>query len=302
MVNTSKTVLVVLPLEPYPEGSGSMKRAAAHLCALIETSRVHLVVFDSHETAENPVDKHLYASCESVSVVRYRWRPRRAISHLPPSHILAELFNPTLKRRLPSPSQIQQGFTHAKDQKYDAVLCFKLTSATIFDYARRFVNLSVAKRIVDFDDIQSIANQRAKVYTQKPGVQQSVIDGFIRRQIRRAEDCCLASYDAVWVCSETDREKLLSQKPHAETHSIPNSVGLAETSPVPGDRHDVHLLFVGTFGYGPNLDGVMWFCSEILPLIKLLSSQNVRLTIVGYNPTAQLKSLEKRDQITVTGG
>lgn len=296
-----KTVLAVFPLEPHPEGNGSQKRSAAHLSALVETSQVNLVVLDSRNVSGKPGDALLYDRCESVSVVKYRWRPRRVITKMAPFPTLAELFDPTVKRRLPSPDHIREAFAKVTGKQIDTTLCFKVMGATIFDYARSIVPLNIGRNIVDFDDIQSLADQRALAY-EKHGIEQSIIDGLIRRQIRRAEDHCLETYDAVWVCSETDQRELLSRKPRAEILAIPNSVVLAETSPLPDGRPDVHLLFVGTLGYGPNQDGIVWFCNEILPLIRVSSPKNVKLTIVGYNPPAEVKALETAGNVVVTGG
>lgn len=295
-----KTVLAILPLQPHPEGGGSQRRAAAHLSALIGVARVYLVILDSHPNAGKPGDELLFARCESVSVVKYRPRPWRSITRIPPFPTLTELFEPT-SRSLPSPDHIREAFAQVHEQHFDVVFCYKLISATIFDYAQSIVPLNSSRKIVDFDDIQSLADQRAMVY-QKHGFEQSIIDGLIRRRIRRAEDHCLATYDAVWVCSETDRHELLSRKPRTEIQTIPNSVVLAEASPLPDDRPHVHLLFVGTLRYSPNQDGIVWFCNEILPRIRTSSPHKVMLTIVGFNPSAEIKALEMAGDIVVTGG
>ena len=62
------------------------------------------------------------------------------------------------------------------------------------------------------------------------------------------------------------------------------------------------MLFVGTLGYGPNQDGIVWFCNEILPRIRASSSRKVKLAIVGFNPPAEVKALESAGDIVVTGG
>ena len=94
-----------------------------------------------------------------------------------PFPTLAELFDPTVKRRLPSPAHIREAFAHVIERQIDTVLCFKLLSATLFDYAQSIVPLQIDRRIVDFDDIQSLADQRALAYEKRPGLEQSIIDG-----------------------------------------------------------------------------------------------------------------------------
>ena len=100
----------------------------------------------------------------------------------------------------------------------------------------------------------------------------------------------------------TDRRELLSRKPRAEIQSIPNSVVLAEASPLPDGCPEVHLLFLGKISYRPNHDGILWFCREVLPLIRASSPHKVKLSIVGFDPPADVKALERTGDILVTGG
>ncbi|RDY23270.1 glycosyltransferase [Romboutsia maritimum] len=60
-----------------------------------------------------------------------------------------------------------------------------------------------------------------------------------------------------------------------------------------------NLLFVGGFGHKPNEDGMLWFINEIWPLV-VKALPEIKLTIVGSNPTKKIKSLEC-DNINVTG-
>ncbi len=53
--------------------------------------------------------------------------------------------------------------------------------------------------------------------------------------------------------------------------------------------HD--LLFVGGFAHGPNVDGVTWFASEVMPLL-LAYNPGFRLTIVGSNAPPAVLALE----------
>lgn len=54
------------------------------------------------------------------------------------------------------------------------------------------------------------------------------------------------------------------------------------------------LLFVGGFSHGPNVDGIVWFCREIAPILR---SEGIKfdLQIVGSNPTSDVWDLEGDD-------
>ncbi|MDD5477746.1 MAG: glycosyltransferase family 4 protein [Candidatus Omnitrophica bacterium] len=61
------------------------------------------------------------------------------------------------------------------------------------------------------------------------------------------------------------------------------------------------LIFVGNFSHFPNVDAVLYFCKEILPLIKKILP-NVSFLIAGANPPLLIKNLPKFDKnIMVTG-
>lgn len=59
------------------------------------------------------------------------------------------------------------------------------------------------------------------------------------------------------------------------------------------------LIFVGGFLHEPNVDAMLHFCEDILPLIRQRKPE-ITLTIVGSNPPPRIRSLAN-DYITVTG-
>lgn len=298
-----KTILLVYPLEPHKDGNGSQKRAAAHLTALLELNRVHLVILDSRADPGKESDPELVKRCESFSLVKYRRRPRRTIFRTAPFPTLAELWDPTYKRALPTAEQVLLAFAQVRGKRLDAVLCFKLISASIFDYAQSLMQINCARRILDFDDIQSLADQRSVAF-EVLGFEQSLIERMVRWQTRRLESNYLAKYDNVWVCSGVDRQKLLSRNSQASINLIPNSISLADASPPRnwGAGECVRLVFVGTLSYAPNEDGIVWFCREILPRMRAVTKLRVELKIVGFSPSPKVLALAGLGDVFVTGG
>lgn len=67
----------------------------------------------------------------------------------------------------------------------------------------------------------------------------------------------------------------------------------------PAPRHD--LVFVGSMDWMPNIDGVLYFVKEILPLIRK-HRPDCSLAIVGRAPAPEITALAQQDpRITVTG-
>jgi glycosyltransferase involved in cell wall biosynthesis len=59
-------------------------------------------------------------------------------------------------------------------------------------------------------------------------------------------------------------------------------------------------VFTGTMDYPPNVDAVVWFATNVLPIIRR-AHPNARFFIVGSNPSEDVKCLTKLDGVTVTG-
>jgi len=54
----------------------------------------------------------------------------------------------------------------------------------------------------------------------------------------------------------------------------------------------VRLLFVGGFAHGPNVDGIVWFCREVVPILRSKGFEFV-LQIAGSNPMSAVWDLEE---------
>jgi len=90
-----------------------------------------------------------------------------------------------------------------------------------------------------------------------------------------------------------------------KTHAVANGIDCVYFAP----NHDFpspfagpgpHLVFTGTMDYRPNVDAVVWFVADILPLI-LRQSPAATFTIVGAKPSREVAALAQTPAVTVTG-
>jgi glycosyltransferase involved in cell wall biosynthesis len=103
---------------------------------------------------------------------------------------------------------------------------------------------------------------------------------------RRFEADMVDRYDAVFVPSESDATAL---GPGGVV--VPNGVDTERFSPTPL-RRDPVLVFTGTLSWGPNIDGMQWFCAEVLPRLRAAVPE-VRLDIVGFDPLPEVSALAR---------
>ena len=61
-----------------------------------------------------------------------------------------------------------------------------------------------------------------------------------------------------------------------------------------------NFLFTGVMDYKPNIDAVLWFVKACWPIVRQ-SFPTAQFTIAGMNPTDEIKSLNGKDGIEVTG-
>jgi polysaccharide biosynthesis protein PslH len=59
-------------------------------------------------------------------------------------------------------------------------------------------------------------------------------------------------------------------------------------------------VFTGTMDYPPNIDAVVWFANDVLPLIRRVLPA-ARFCIVGANPGPEVQKLARLDGVSVTG-
>jgi sugar transferase (PEP-CTERM/EpsH1 system associated) len=61
-----------------------------------------------------------------------------------------------------------------------------------------------------------------------------------------------------------------------------------------------HLVFTGTMDYRPNIDAVVWFARDILPLVRR-ALPGATFTIVGAKPARDVLALGSISEVKVTG-
>ncbi len=106
-------------------------------------------------------------------------------------------------------------------------------------------------------------------------------------------------FKLISVAGPVDRQSLAARHPGLGVEIIPNAV----ESPARRSRHDDRdmLLFIGSFGYEPNVDGILWFAESIWPRLVARYAGTPRLVIAGPDPPSPVRRLGMRPGITVMG-
>lgn len=296
-------ILFVSHAVPDDNGRGIQKRAAQHLHALRRLGKVTLVLpaYMAAEAEANGADLGLL---DVQTIIR---RPDRTLARLTEAAhrdargAVGRLWS-ALRRR----PEIDQRATGADrgasralvDGHWDLIFAFRLASAIWLDSILPPPKNGGPPRVVDFDDIESIAMRRTHAAIRTTllwRVKLRQWEGFVERVERRLA----RSWSLLLLCSERDAA-LVKQRYDAATLAIPNAVAFADPPPEP-PAPPFRLLFVGTFSYGPNVYGLTWFVEQVWPGLREALGNGIELHAIGFDPPAAVLALGSHEGVTIVG-
>ncbi len=278
---------------PYPPNKGDKIRSFNQIKYLAESGHdIHLVCLADNRQDLDYSHK-LRKWCKSVHV-EYR-SPVRAkalsfpwlLSTKPLS--VPYFYSPNLQKKVDR--LLEQG-------NISTVFCF---SSVMGEYVLRSRHPDMQKKllVLDYCDLDS-----------DKWLQYSSRSSWPMSWIYSRESSCLLQYeiqlnrffDHCIFVSQAEADLFHAHAPRPEiTSVIANGVDQEFFSPALNSRTNNApvLLFTGAMDYQANVDGVVWFCTSVLPeLIK--NFPGLRMYVVGGNPAPEVKALDG-EHITVTG-
>ena len=291
-------VLFLTPQYPHPPHKGTTLRNYNLMAGLALRHAIDLLSFAEVAPAASPLDQ----LCRRITTVPIPQRPnwRRALD---------TVFSrwPDMGLRLWSRDFRQQFAAWLNDGAYDVIQVEGLELARYVLTLPRRTDQREEKPLIVFDDHNAeyllqkrMAEAELAVHGWNAGAVYSSIQwrklrDFERRMCQRA---------ARVVCvSDADASALQQLDSSMTAHVIPNGVDTdfyRREQVTPLDLPPHALVFTGTMDFRPNVDAMLWFAQEVLPLIKSHVS-DVRVYIVGQRPHARLDVLRADQAIMITG-
>ena len=111
-------------------------------------------------------------------------------------------------------------------------------------------------------------------------------------RMKKIELDLIAKADATLVVSSAEKDLLETLAPRAKVHVVSNI-----HEPAPGARPfsaRSGLVFIGGFRFAPNVDAMVWFASEILPLLRA-NGTGIRTTVIGSDVPEELRRFAADD-------
>ncbi len=245
-------------------------RAGMVLEALCEQYSVSLIVIPLHETLERDTPDFLRRLCRRVTILH------AGAGTLDQIHRAAEVEGP-----------------------FEVVHVFRL-AAMEFVHPWLWRMRGRARLHLDLDDIESKTNRRIAELHRTGGNEGMAAQVLaIAQRASLIESVAFRLFDRIYVCSEGDRSEL-AVRCQAEIRVLKNAVRL----PCAAEPHHANgvfrFLFVGTLGYYPNQDGLRFFCTAVLPLIRGKTPVPFVLNVVGNGDSTSLRDLAS-DEVHLIG-
>ncbi|HEY8539428.1 MAG TPA: TIGR03087 family PEP-CTERM/XrtA system glycosyltransferase, partial [Steroidobacteraceae bacterium] len=174
---------------------------------------------------------------------------------------------------------------------------FDLVFVHCSSVAQYVAHVSDAPKILDFGDMDSqkwLEYARYKPFPLSAGYWlEGVKLAREERRLARLFDMCTATTRAEW-------ETLESYGTGVPSDWFPNGVDSEYFAPSPEPYEPDTICFVGRMDYYPNQECMFDFCANTLPRIRA-RRPNVKLLIVGADPSPAVRRLGRIPGVTVTG-
>jgi sugar transferase (PEP-CTERM/EpsH1 system associated) len=222
---------------------------------------------------------------------------RFLVEHVTPVSAAARMLG-----RLPTPAPSSMGYFYSpalarrirqetREARFDLIL---VHCSSVAQYVE---NVSGVRKMLDFGDMDSqkwLEYSRARRFPLSIGY---AIEGW---KMRRAEARLARKFDLCTCTTRAELRILQALGTGTELDWFPNGVNTEYFAPGSEPKDPELLSFVGRMDYYPNQDAVFRFCGETLPVIRKARPQ-VKLTIIGANPSRRVRRLESIPGVTVTG-
>lgn len=193
-------------------------------------------------------------------------------------------------------------------QDIDVIFCYSSVMAEYVFRSKAYGRIQIGKikLIIDFVDLDSDKWKQYASYSLFP------LKNLFYQEYKRLSSYelkILDIFDKIVFAAEREVKVLEKSYNISDKISIvPNGVDFSFFNSEPKrmrnesdcKRSGYILLFTGVMDYYANIDGVYWFCEEVLPIIKR-AFPGIIFKIVGKNPTRKIKKLGQIKDVLVTG-
>jgi sugar transferase (PEP-CTERM/EpsH1 system associated) len=174
--------------------------------------------------------------------------------------------------------------------QFDLVICCSSGMAS-------FVQGFDVPKIIQFTDLDS---QKWRLFAESSRFPKSWVYRTEASLLFDFERQIAQSFDYSLFCSARELDDFNRLIPGIPARLIRNGVDLDYFRPIDEPKLSHNLVFTGVMDYRPNVEGVAWFCREILPRVQS-TIPDASITICGASPNKVVQRLASLRGVEVTG-
>lgn len=269
----------------HPTNRGGQIRTLEMLKRLHQRHEVHYVGLEDASQPEGVARAGEY--CSRAYPIRHSAADKNSIVFA--ADLVAGMWSPipVAVARWRSKAMKLQIDTLRRNERFDSVVC---------DFLFPAVNISDLSSCVLFQH-----NLEAIIWRRRAEHAGSLARPYLKLQAKRMfayeRDACRRAKSIVAV-SDADAAAMRSMYGVSRISAIPTGVDVQHFAPLDRTKK-TDLIFVGSMDWMPNVDGVLWFTREVLPLIRR-RRRDCSFAVVGRQPPPDIQRLAG-DGIQVTG-
>ena len=279
---------------PTSGGSGIQLRSAALLRMLAKNADVHLLIAGYVEKLGGPRDRKLEKCCRQIAYLRIlpgaetRGAWARLNTQVEPIDL------PAIDCAQGEAAERIVRFYQANN--LDCLFVFRLEALHFVGQRLDFFPL----RYLDLDELPS--RRMAQIRRLKPNDAPGTLStrqktvGTVEQILERV---LLPRFHRVFVASALEADEVRRLTGFSRCLMLPNIYPARPDAPARRIAARSEIFFVGTLGYYPNADAALYFCREILPLIR--EKKDVLFRIVGMGSSEALECMSKQSGVELMG-
>ncbi len=283
-------ILWVNPNFLHPTTKGGQIRTLEMLRCLHRDHEIHYVAFADPARPEGPDRANEYATAAYP------------ISHQPPVRGTAAFAAQAVAGIASSlPLAVSRWHSGAMRRQVERLLQQHTFDSVVCDFLAPALNFPSLSGCVLFQHNVETVIWRRHAEAAK-GLPRQIYFGMQAKRMENFERACCRHARHVIAVSETDASRMRDWFQLPEVSWVPTGVDLDYFKRAASPQEATSdLVFTGSMDWMPNIDGILWFAREVLPLIRA-RRPGTRIAIVGRDPGTELRQLAVADPlIRVTG-
>ena len=284
-------ILFITDYLPYPPISGDLIRVYNLVRRIAKQHEVSLVaVLWSPGDAESL--SHLRGFCHRVETGSLRWQ--HPLAYLPDLVRYAMAGKPFELRFLYSKELANTIKEMASSEDFDVA---HIEQSRMALYLNALPKNGHCKRVLAFQNIASDQYNRISSIERRPIKKLRAL--LYSRMMRHWEPSFAERFDHCIAVSEEDRRQLMKANPRLKIDLVPNGVDTHSHRLLKSGSMNTGILFIGSMGYAPCVDAILYFCQQILPRVERVLGP-IEVWVVGANPSPEVLKLSSKS-VHVTG-